>query len=293
VFATGDFGPECNVKKDRAAQSLRVPLAPFFAISIAVHLLIALVWPTHQLTPKSLDSIPVSLLPAAEQSRPAAERTPAARPPALFTKKIPLQPEERQHREATSRNVQSREQAPRETAPLPGTTTKNVAPNIEEKPVPPAENMMEASPRAPEPSLAEQEPAPEKSIIAKNSLPPLLEMLPRERRIPLGTNEPRYASYLENVRRAIDYNWEYPELALLYGLQGKLIVEFTILANGTIEFLTVVRSSGSTLLDEEALRAIRAAAPFPRIPPTVSAHRLLISASMEYHDGRLKYRLGQ
>jgi TonB family protein len=285
------------VKKYRAARSLEVPLAPFFVISIAVHLLIALVWPKHQLTPKSFESIPVSLLPAAEQARadnrPAAERTPEAKAPALFTKKMSPHPGERQYRETTSRNIQSREQAAREPAPSPGTTTKNVEPNIEEKPVAPAESLMEASPRAPEPSLAEQERAPEKSIVAKNLLPPLLEMLPRERRIPLGTKEPRYASYLENVRRAIDYNWEYPELALLYGLQGKLIVEFTILANGTIEFLTVVRSSGSTLLDEEALRAIRAAAPFPRIPPTVSAHRLLISASMEYHDGRLKYRLGQ
>jgi TonB family protein len=52
----------------------------------------------------------------------------------------------------------------------------------------------------------------------------------------------------------------------------------------------VVRSSGSELLDQEAVRAIRAAAPFPPIPTWIKPIPLSISAAMEYHDNRLNYR---
>jgi protein TonB len=80
-------------------------------------------------------------------------------------------------------------------------------------------------------------------------------------------------------------------LALQYGLQGRVIIEFTILFDGRIESVRLVRSSGSILLDEEALRAVRAAAPFPPIPQWIEPKPLLISAGMEYHDGRLNARL--
>jgi periplasmic protein TonB len=287
------------VKRYRAAQSLRSPLAPFFALSIAVHLLIGFLWPKYPIRQKGYESITVSLLATpeptrAEPQRPAGEPAPrASKAPALFAKKMLPRLEERQSREPTGRKAQSQEETLQPTPPLSAVIEKKASPDLGEKPVEPAETMIRREPMAPNSSLAEREPVAEKSIVAKSALPPIQDILPRERRIPLGTKEPRYASYLENVRRAIDFNWEYPELALLYGLQGKLIVEFTILANGRIEFLTLVRSSGSTLLDEEALRAIRAAAPFPRIPTTMSANRLLISASMEYHDGRLKYQFGR
>jgi TonB family protein len=54
--------------------------------------------------------------------------------------------------------------------------------------------------------------------------------------------------------------------------------------------LKIIRSSGSQVLDDEALRAIKAAAPFPPIPPWIKINPLLISATMEYNDNRLNYR---
>jgi len=47
------------------------------------------------------------------------------------------------------------------------------------------------------------------------------------------------------------------------------------------------------VLDEEAVRAITAAAPFPPIPPWIKQNPLFISASMEYHDNRLNYRFAR
>ena len=78
---------------------------------------------------------------------------------------------------------------------------------------------------------------------------------------------------------------------LMLAEQGKLAVEFTILGNGQLQRLRLIRSSGSLLLDDEALRAIKAAAPFPPIPPWIKPNPLPISATMEYRDSRLDYRL--
>jgi outer membrane biosynthesis protein TonB len=45
-------------------------------------------------------------------------------------------------------------------------------------------------------------------------------------------------------------------------------------------------------LDEEAMRAVRAAAPFRPIPGHIGKQRLDIIASFEYHDSRLHYDFG-
>jgi protein TonB len=107
--------------------------------------------------------------------------------------------------------------------------------------------------------------------------------------IRLDTREPRYLPYFETIKRAIERVWEYPETALQSGLEGKLILEFTILENGTMLGPRLIRSSGSLDLDEEAIRAVRAAAPFRPIPPSIGRGRIDILASFEYYDNRLRY----
>ena len=97
-------------------------------------------------------------------------------------------------------------------------------------------------------------------------------------------------TYFNRIKQSIESQWEYPELALRYGLQGKLSLEFTIANDGQLAQLRLIRSSGSQLLDEEAIRAIKAAAPFPPIPSWIKLNPLPISASMEYHDNRVDYR---
>jgi protein TonB len=111
--------------------------------------------------------------------------------------------------------------------------------------------------------------------------------------ISLHTSDPQYVTYVTRVRQSIESEWQYPETALRYGLQGKLALEFTILGDGQLAALRLVRSSGSTLLDEEGLRAIKAAAPFPPIPPWIKPNPLPISATMEYRDSRLNYRFAR
>jgi protein TonB len=109
--------------------------------------------------------------------------------------------------------------------------------------------------------------------------------------IALNTRDPQYITYFTSIKRNIEFVWEYPEPALRYGLQGKLLLQFTILASGELESAQIIRSSGSNLLDHEALRAMKAAAPFRPIPPWIDKKKLTITASFEYLDNRLNYRV--
>ncbi len=105
----------------------------------------------------------------------------------------------------------------------------------------------------------------------------------------LDSTDPNYISYLASVKRDIELVWEYPPPALSQGIQGVLVVEFRIKKNGTLMQAQLVRSSGYPILDDEAIRAVQAAAPFHPIPPWIGKERLAISASFEYDDNRLKY----
>lgn len=162
--------------------------------------------------------------------------------------------------------------------------------------------------RAPEPS-ERAEPGPEyerveereKNTIVRAPVITREELLPpgiwtstgeqkavTARAIPLNTREPKYVTYLDIVKRAINLVWVYPEPALRNGLEGKLVVEFTILANGQLDEIRLIRSSGFSILDEEAIRAIQAASPFRPLPLSIG-RRLDITASVEYIDNRIKY----
>ena len=147
-----------------------------------------------------------------------------------------------------------------------------------------------------------REPLRERTVIVERPLPTLKELLPpvtysvhedggpEQSSVSLNTTDPQYITYVGKIRQSIETEWQYPEMALRYGLQGKLALEFTILGNGQLEGLRLIRSSGSSLLDNEALRAIKAAAPFPPIPSWIKPNPLRISATMEYRDSRLDYR---
>lgn len=72
---------------------------------------------------------------------------------------------------------------------------------------------------------------------------------------------------LASVRAGIARTLVYPPNARRNGLQGKVLVEFVLLADGWIRDLVLRASSGHSILDGAALSAVQAAAPFP--PPGV------------------------
>jgi periplasmic protein TonB len=272
------------------------PLARFFAASLALHVL-AFLWfarPGPKLTPAPQDPIKVSLLPE------------------------PSLPEQLKPLETSKSRVKSksapREPAPRRASKVPAMVAKKSSPaSAEKRSAQSARAKARSTPRetsAPElsreaPPPPPLQPLPERTVIVQRPLPSLKDLLPSatyfaeddggpgQTPVSLNTTDPKYITYVGKIRQSIELEWQYPEIALRYGLHGKLALEFTILGNGQLDGLRLLRSSGSSLLDDEALRAIKAAAPFPAIPPWIKPNPLRITATMEYRDSRLDYRFAR
>jgi len=104
--------------------------------------------------------------------------------------------------------------------------------------------------------------------------------------IPLDSREPRFRSYLERLKAQIQAEWGYPEEARRTGIGGELNLLFTLNRAGTLVNIRLLESSGYPVLDNEALRAVKAAAPFDPFPPQLGDESWNILATFHYHSYR-------
>ena len=68
------------------------------------------------------------------------------------------------------------------------------------------------------------------------------------------------------IRDAIQRGIAYPATARKMGWEGKVVVAFHLLSDGSVRDVRVVQGSGHTALDRGAIDAVRSASPFPRSP---------------------------
>jgi protein TonB len=259
----------------------------FFSLSLALHLaLVPLLWRKPFSAAPMMERISVSFFEDARRVEPRQKRS--APPPR--TSRRPAQARAKQIKRAA--NVEKKPappqsevvEAPRPTAPAPPDDPK---PLLTEPPAPINQASSTSAPAQSEASIFKEE-RREKPITKSDLLPGRREIIANHRAIPLNTSDVRYAPYTQTVKQWIEARWEYPDLAKHYGLQGRVVVEFTILKDGHIELLALVRSSGSKLLDEEAVRAIKAAVPFKPFPRSIRESSLRIIAGFIYSDQRLR-----
>jgi protein TonB len=72
--------------------------------------------------------------------------------------------------------------------------------------------------------------------------------------------------YRQTISAKIKKFEEYPPLAKRRHWEGTTVVQLRFAADGTVADISVVEKSGHDILDEAAVKMIRAAAPLP-IPP--------------------------
>lgn len=109
-----------------------------------------------------------------------------------------------------------------------------------------------------------------------------------ERTISLDSQDSRFASYLLGIKRRIENIWSYPPEAR--GLTGNLLVTFSITRDGRLNDLQLIDTSGIAPLDNEAIRAIREAAPFAPFPDRLKFEKLNIRAAFYYYASRAGLR---
>lgn len=100
--------------------------------------------------------------------------------------------------------------------------------------------------------------------------------------ISLDTDDKRYVSYAQAIKERIAGQWKYPQEARKKKLEGRLVALFSLNREGALTRMEITRSSGHDVLDREAERAVRSAAPFPPFPSTITVSRLNINVSFDY-----------
>jgi TonB family protein len=78
-----------------------------------------------------------------------------------------------------------------------------------------------------------------------------------------GDGDKSVFMYRDEVKRMIQEARFYPDDARKEGTQGSVEVSFAILPDGTLGQVSLVKSSGREVLDEEAVSTIKRASPFP------------------------------
>lgn len=118
--------------------------------------------------------------------------------------------------------------------------------------------------------------------LARRGMP---EKKPGEESVTLDTDEFKFISYNRWLKIKVESVLQYPELAAISGYQGTLYILFDIMKDGSLGRLEVLKSSGYKILDDEALRSIRAAAPFQPLPDEWRLERYSIRAAVLFYLG--------
>ncbi len=115
-----------------------------------------------------------------------------------------------------------------------------------------------------------------------NDLSELLDAVPTMKASDIAAAQDfKYHWYLQNLVSKVEEQWK-PPLGLTDKKDAGVVVTFTISQNGSISNPSVEKSSGVGTLDALALRAIRLAAPFGKLPIGFAGDKLDITYTLYY-----------
>jgi len=92
--------------------------------------------------------------------------------------------------------------------------------------------------------------------------------------------------YQDMVKQRIEEVRRYPSWAKRRGIEGEVCIKFAILSKGLSQDIRITRSSGSKVLDEEAVDTIWRASPFPPVPEEIDSSLIWMEVSIVF---TLKY----
>jgi protein TonB len=102
-----------------------------------------------------------------------------------------------------------------------------------------------------------------------------------------GTGDGEAGDLTEYVKGQFDYirtivlqHMQYPEEAQSRGIEGRVLISFIVMSDGTVKDIKVVTSSGYAILDKNAIETVKNSAPFPK-PPGNAELRIPINYVLE------------
>ncbi len=88
--------------------------------------------------------------------------------------------------------------------------------------------------------------------------------------------------YLSQCRALIEKHKEYPVTARRGRITGTVTVRCILTRDGSLRDSGVARTSGSTLLDNAALRAVRSVGRYPPVPPGIHGNELAVEVPITF-----------
>lgn len=184
--------------------------------------------------------------------------------------------------------------APAQETPEPAVEPERPRPKAEE---PPEEVISEQPRKAPVKTVVKPPPRPEKSLTdrlndrlkaedeRRASEPEPAAERPRAEsarspaaeapgRTSISVSRFPYAWYISIIQGKVSSNWKQPSDRLVSEEELSVRISFRISRNGSVDAVTVRKSSGRTTIDQSAAKAVRAAAPFPPLPDDYRDDRL-------------------
>lgn len=113
---------------------------------------------------------------------------------------------------------------------------------------------------------------------------------PKRKFVSANTQEYEYASYLRAWQARVERigNLNYPDEARQRSLTGQLVLTVAVRRDGSVEDITIVQSSGFSVLDQAAIRTVRLAEPFGPLPDTGDGTDVLhITRTWHYLPGNV------
>lgn len=195
-----------------------------------------------------------------EQAMPAPETPPPPPAAASMEKEQPASPEPAREKPPPKPAAAVRPNPKHPPKPRPASPA--AAPQEEPSPLPSAAQLINNGLQ-----MASIASAPDRASALAH------DHLPREKFVSARTREHKYAAYMDAWRIKVEAigNLNYPEEARRQGMTGELVLDVALKQDGSVKYMTVLRSSGSSILDEAALRIVRLAAPFAPFPEAIKS----------------------
>ncbi len=235
-------------------------------------------------TPPAAQLIMASLMQA---SPTAAEPvTPAAPPRALPAPSVPAVTPARAPERSTSTMTPATAAEPVRAVAPPVLSTAHAAATETSAPAPtkpapatavsePRHDKPDTSKSVDSPVAARTEPAPDKAVPATSAAPAAASA-------PSPARENELNSYLAALMRRLARFKVYPAALKKDKVEGRVVLGFTIAANGQLIASSVQKSSGHPALDQAALDMLSRASPLPAVPASMQRTELSLSIPVEY-----------
>ena len=252
-----------------------VPTA--FALSLLLHAAAIALLPSLRIAPPPERPAPIVVeLMQAPQPEPVPEvRAPVepVKPPPPLRRVRPVEP-------TPPPVVKPVEPPPVRELVVPQTRPEPLAQKQEQRPLPP-EPAPPSEPRIESPPPPAVQPrvetVPEQRV--EPAAPPTRVEAPPQ---PAALDSGAMKGYANLLSQMIAQKKSYPRMAVMRHWEGVTELKLQIAADGKLKELSIIRSSGFSVLDEHALRMVRESQPLPEAPAALRGHDFAINVPVVF-----------